>query len=384
MGLLTLVLWQYVVGSLEMATYKCDEDDGDPSRSLSHWDQAVALYAGSAVLDEPEGAADRGHLLYTLANEECFYFGRCREGEDSPSNVELFRMFNEGQRQLELGNCDAVDSLLKKMVPQLLVPLIQGAIRTMFIMDEYSHSDHVEGRAAAFYSAIVPLIEDCSPGDGEFLEENMILGQKNSVGVVRAALERCYDDLEVTCEMIGGLLLKNFTGYVAGGEACGGVEPVPGVLKKPNPADFRVPASSPSSLAAPASSQVSKSAQSAGGGNELALAMGLTAVCATFATLCAYVVVKTNKPRDGPTSRATAAGPQSPEKKRVLKFSRNSTQGQGGVPPREMFIGGIAQSDHETASASSSSSKDYANFFAEKEAQLGEIEKQIASDRDIV
>ncbi|EJK53819.1 hypothetical protein THAOC_26663 [Thalassiosira oceanica] len=380
-GILTLVLWQYVVGSLEMATYKCDEYDGDPARSLPHWDQAVALYAGSAVLDDPEGAADRGHLLYTLANEECYYFGRCREGEDSPSNVELFRMFNDGQRQLELGNCEAVDGLLAEMVPQLLVPLIQGAIRTTFILDEYPiHSPHVDGRAAAFYSALVPLIEDCSPGDGEFLEENMILGKRSSFGYVRGVLEQCYDDLEVTCEMIGGLLDNKFTGYVVGGEACGGVEPVPGILKKPNPVDFRVPASSPTSPSAPSS--FSKSAQSAGGGNELALAMGLTALCATFVTLCAYVVVKTNKPRDGPASRA--ASPQLPVKKRVLKFSRDSSRGQEGVPPREMFVGGNGQPGNETASISPSSSKDYANSFAEKEAQLAEIEQQIAGGREIV
>ena len=362
-----------------MATYKCTEDGGDPSRSVPHWDQAVALYAGSAVLDDPDGESGRGHLLYTLANEECYYFGRCKEGDDSPANVELFRMFNDGQKELKAGNCETVDGLLAEMLPHLLVPLIQGAIRTMFILDEYAvHSAHVEGRAAAFYSALVPLIEDCSPQYGAFLEENMVLGRKNSIGVVRAALERCYDDLAVTCEMVGGLLDAKFTGYVEGGEACGGVEPVPGALRKPNPADFRVPAAPGYTRpGAPASSPVSaQSARSAGGGNTLALAVGLTALCAALVTLCAYVVVRTNKPTDGPRSRASAAGPQSPGTKRVLKFP------QEGVPPREMFVGGNNGQSDETASVTSS--EDYRSFFAEKEAQLGEIEKQIASDRDIV
>ncbi len=212
----------YVVGNLEMAAANCEVTEF----ATSHWDKAVALYAGSQAGTE-DGTG--GYFLHALAQVECYEFGTCKKGDMAPVNSRVFDLFKVGLVNLENKNCSLVMKNAAEIKKLMTVPLVQGALRAAYTMDlEDDFQENTQGRAAAFAAALLPLVHTCNAGSATSLYRDMAPGGalEGSYAVVRGALENTYDCLGITCEDVGGLINLRGDGYLTRGEACGNAQPV--------------------------------------------------------------------------------------------------------------------------------------------------------------
>ena len=209
-GVLILVFWPHVVSSFEIAYDMCKEEAGTNGVSVEWWDRAVALYGGSEVMS----SKSEGSLLYALANDMSKSFGV------TSVNVNLFEKFSDGRRNLTDGDCDRVRTDLEEIISLMLVPLIQGSLRAMHAVDG-AGGNAIEdgggaggdmsgasalGQAAAFGAIMLPMVQDCSPGNAAIVYRDMVPGAgpgDGSYAVVRAALERCYRKFRVMCDLVG-------------------------------------------------------------------------------------------------------------------------------------------------------------------------------------
>ena len=199
------MFWPYVLGSFEVAHAKCRSDTSNGA-SRQYWDQGVALYAGSQV----QAGKGSGSSLFALAERLCPAFGKCVKNR-APINTELFEMFRAGQQNLNAGQCDAVKGGVDTIKSLMMVPLIQGALLSVYAIDKGGHdsypgshddnyrTEHAIGDAAAFGSAMFPFMIKCSEGNGQIVENDMFpQGSKQaSLHVVQAAFERCYTSFDI-------------------------------------------------------------------------------------------------------------------------------------------------------------------------------------------
>ena len=144
-GIAALVFWPYVLGSFEVAHAKCRVGDTSNSASRQYWDQGVALYSGSQV----QAGKGGGTSLFALAEALCPVFGKCAENR-APINTELFEMFRSGNDNLNAGQCDAVKEDVEKIKSLMMVPLIQGALLSVYAIDKGGH-DSYPGSHDSYY-----------------------------------------------------------------------------------------------------------------------------------------------------------------------------------------------------------------------------------------
>lgn len=218
-GVVVLNVWMFVVNSLEDAVSQCGTD----LLPVDRWDQAVAAYSGSQAISTDAG--DLGYFFYTMAETECRGFGTCDNSVGmAPINQQIFQNFREGKENLVQGNCLDADKNAKRISELMTIPIIQGILRTAHALDLKDNSQEtIQGQAAAFAAAIVPLMHDCSVGFAFMIYDNLKPGraQSSSFEVIKDALERVYDCLGVTCDDVGGLMNLKGDGYEVGAEPCG-------------------------------------------------------------------------------------------------------------------------------------------------------------------
>lgn len=217
LGIVVFRVWMFVVNSVEDAVSNCAT--GVPS--ADRWDQAVAAYSGSELIEFGES----GYFLFTLAETECLNFGTCTQGTNpAPINQEIFQNFRQGKANLLQGNCDNARDNAQSITKLMTVPLIQGILRLTHDLDWKSNSqESTQGQVAAYAAAILPILDSCNKGNAFIIYDDLAPGNAvtSSFEVVKAALERSYDCLGVTCEDIGGLLNLKRDGYEIGAEPCG-------------------------------------------------------------------------------------------------------------------------------------------------------------------
>jgi hypothetical protein len=70
---------------------------------------------------------------------------------------------------------------------------------------------------------VLPILHACDSGDAQLVYENMRVGSGSNTDfeVVKAAFERRYDCMGVTCAHVGGLLQADGETYFEGAEPCG-------------------------------------------------------------------------------------------------------------------------------------------------------------------
>jgi hypothetical protein len=222
-------VFMYVIREMEDALDDCKDGcdiancNDDPVHA---WDEAVAFYTGSLELLDGSGS---GVLMHQLADKRCANFKTCGDlasetSGTSHANLEIFRQFKDGQRQLVQGQCSAARANKERIEQLMAIPLIQGTIRYAYITDtELEPGEKADAEGAVFAAAVLPLVNACSEDDADIIYRNMKTGQNGSANFkhVKQAFERNYDCMGIRCADIGGLYNSATGGYLKDAAPCG-------------------------------------------------------------------------------------------------------------------------------------------------------------------
>ena len=215
---MVLNLWMYVAASLEKASVMCA--DGAKEDAQRIWDKAFSLYTGSKVDSTTFG----GYALYNLAQIQCQEYGTCKKGSVAPINFEVINNFVLGKNQIAEGKCNNVGDNARRIKTLMTVPLIQGTLKVAYELDlEDDVRQRTQGEAAAFLTAIIPLVNSCSGPNANILYNDLAPGKatKASYEVIKAAFERSYDCMGIKCADVGGLTNIRGDEYLPRAEPCG-------------------------------------------------------------------------------------------------------------------------------------------------------------------
>ena len=234
-------VWMYVLHEFEDAVADCRagdiyDNDKTPTGAAPHaWDEGVAFYAGSL---EGEAGGSSGQLLHNLAQKRCGRMDTCDADGMAEANVEIYKLFDQGRDEIQAEKCDDAAATLKKIIPLMTLPLVQGTVEYAYKSDPKSTYDckhQAEGERDclkewaegwAFAAAALPQIAKCDADAAEVVRKNLEVppaGGKAGDQVpdgymkVKEAVEGTYECLGITCEQVGVFDAAN-----SGMEACTG------------------------------------------------------------------------------------------------------------------------------------------------------------------
>lgn len=213
---------------------------------VAAWDQAAALYAGSALIAPEKTATSStsttGSLYYNMVQELAEEFGALEVDKETNEPVSIvnkkaMEAFQAGKVALSQTDCEGeVRFSYYDALHAMRVPWIQGVLKATF---EYSdrHFDNLQdreeqrGKAAAYLAALLPDLYNCSPHAAEtVMEELAIMWPQTGITEklrpdyqkVQNALEHQYQCLGVTCDEVGGFINQKTGGYFEETRPCGG------------------------------------------------------------------------------------------------------------------------------------------------------------------
>lgn len=225
-GIQYLSLWMYIIHELEDSINDCIEGNLNNNIGNVHaWDEAWAFYTGSL-----ESGNRDGFSIYTLANKRCKDFNTCISDENTNSlvNSKILELFNKGKYELIYKNCHNLYNLKINIIKLMTIPLIQGTLKYIYLMDPNGGSGSYKEKAEGyiFSKTILPQINYCNPDIAIKFENNLnldnIINDKfNYDGYVnlKKNLESIYNCLNITCKEIGGLVSYD-NNYIANMEPC--------------------------------------------------------------------------------------------------------------------------------------------------------------------
>ena len=201
-------IWMGVVREVETAGSLCN------TTGQLHLDRAWGYYAGSL-----EGAvgAGLGIQIKALSEEIGWYYG-VKGGPRKTASVtdDVLALFLSAQKLLQEKRCPEVAGVVKKIVSQLTVPLLQGVVH-------YAHKvagsagrgaevlqDPQQSKAFAwsYTAAVLPLVRRCSRFASDSLQLYLAYDSTESlrdgVGQIVSTLETVYQCLGVKCSEVGG------------------------------------------------------------------------------------------------------------------------------------------------------------------------------------
>jgi len=215
-------VWMYVIREFEDAIDDCMDNciacNDDPVHA---WDEGVAFYTGSLAADTPNAAG--GKLIWALAEKRCKNYQTCGPNGDSNSltgttakvNNDLLFEFNKGRDALQGGKCAEVRPIVRKVVSLMTIPLIQGTIRyARYMGAEGNMGAAKQSEAAVFAASVLPMVHACSAADAKIIDDHTKLVDGRTSGGdaqftdVKAAFERNYACLGITCADVGGLVVN--------------------------------------------------------------------------------------------------------------------------------------------------------------------------------
>merc|ERR1719460_2998469 len=215
-------------------TANCNEFSANTHGPVHAWDEGVAFYTGSLEGAAPGGNA-AGKLVYRLAEKRCKNFGTC-SGTGGTSGIsqvnhELFKaggLFPQGRDLLHEGRCSEVRPVVNQIVSIMTVPLVQGTLRYAWKTGQIGGVDNKptdqtaknSAEGSTFAAAVLPLVHACDADAAKTVSDHMKFGAavydkttgawasglKPETAAVKAALERTYSCLGITCAHVGGLL----------------------------------------------------------------------------------------------------------------------------------------------------------------------------------
>ena len=226
---LVMNIWMRVIQAMYQAVEDCD---------LHSWDQAVALYVGSASTSastaKPTNKGIHGNMLYALAQEHCSMFRTCNKDGQAKVNAIILQEFQRGQARLKSANgqCDTdttttanVKSHVDRIVAMMTVPLLQGFLTSTNDLDWKGDTrDSTKAQVLAYGTSLLPLLHACDANFAKLVQSNLpyVATSGTSFEVVKDAVQRSYDCLGISCQDVGGFVDLVHTGqYLAGAEPCG-------------------------------------------------------------------------------------------------------------------------------------------------------------------
>ena len=225
-GTVYLNVFMEVVKSMESAVDDClagcDYDNCDGKSKTNSWDEAVAFYVGS---ETKVSDGQQGKFLYTHANKRCRNFGTCDDDSgEALANAGIMEEFQTGQMHLFNGQCDDAKHTKEHIVSLMAAPLIQGTLRFAYMMGKDGIDDaRADATGATYAASVLPFVHACSPVDAQIIHSNMRVGVSSpNFEEVKAAFERSYSCMGLSCEEIGGLL--GDSDYMEGAEPCVGLD----------------------------------------------------------------------------------------------------------------------------------------------------------------
>lgn len=217
--------------------------------AVRSWDGAVAFYTGS--LEGEAGSLDNGMFPHNQADKRCHNFKTCGPNGGDPDgtsqvNYNIFRLVQEGQSSLLMGNCGILQSLIDQIVNQMSIPLIQGSIRYAEICARtgsraLSNPAKAQAERTSFAASILPRIAACNKTqfpnvttDVEILWDNLKHGAGlGNYTLVKSTFEKYYPCLNISCESVGGFWDHYGKKYNPDSEPCTPPSP-PSSLMKPS------------------------------------------------------------------------------------------------------------------------------------------------------
>jgi hypothetical protein len=200
---LVMNVWMACVNQLFQVLVECRAQDKESG--MAHLDKAAALWIGA---EQVEGSKDRGHLLYSLAENAGERFGQ--DNGETWVNTQVIGSLVEIQNALLGDQCSTGDGyqqlrkIIKTLVGYMTVPLVQNLIHHTMNVENEGKSDMVE----LYALGIIPRVAACSP---EFYDEELNLDVLRDLTVAQQAaaiesIQKAYSCLQVTCADVGSYL----------------------------------------------------------------------------------------------------------------------------------------------------------------------------------
>ena len=164
--------------------------------------------------------------MFALADKNCQVAKTCgsnggETGGTSYINYEIFKEFTDGQTQLSLGQCTSARQNKDRITKLMSVPLVQGTMQLAYgRYSQPTESNDAEG--AVFALSVLPIVHACNPDDAQTIQENMKVGGFGAVhfSQVKAAFEKNYDCMGITCSEVGGIYDESLAAYKDGASPC--------------------------------------------------------------------------------------------------------------------------------------------------------------------
>jgi len=229
-GTVVLNSYMYIIHTMEDAVAYCEKKCAACANEQIHaLDAAVAFYAGS--LEGEDGNTGNGVMLYNLADTRGVQFSTAGplandDQGTSYTNIMIIQMFNKMQIYLLQGDCASARQGKDFIANFMKVPIVQSVLRYAY-MRAYQNpsvpedSQQVMAEGATYTAALLPYLYNCSQDDAASVYNYMKIGsipEELNFPAVKAALERNYQCMGITCSQVGGLWTVN--GYSANAAPC--------------------------------------------------------------------------------------------------------------------------------------------------------------------
>ena len=231
-GTVLMSIHMYVIREYEDAIDDCLQQCAGSSSCNEHsadavhaWDEGVAFYTGSIEGSTGTPGTNDGVLGYYMADKRGPKFGTCLSDDGlsggSMVNKKIGTQLALGQHKLLTGECEAARPIVREIVAQMNVPLVQGTLRYAYKVDKLLGGDKEKAEGAVFMAAVVPRVHSCSTGDAAIIFNNMKLDATSTdFAAVKGAFERNYACMNITCADVGGLWFGAQNTYYDGASPC--------------------------------------------------------------------------------------------------------------------------------------------------------------------
>ena len=198
----SLNLWMEIVNELYQTVAQCKAGtivDEDGVRSI---DEAAAYWIGDGQV---AGDAERGHLLYALAEKMANVFGSTDVSGQASANVNILRLFHEAKIELSfpdscttnLNTVKRMRHIVNRIITQMLIVNLQALIDALRVEDRQ--------RVMVYAHGYVPFLEVCSPKNFQYLRAKILNDAylETEVETIIQVLRDTFPCFDIKCADIG-------------------------------------------------------------------------------------------------------------------------------------------------------------------------------------